>query len=436
MVLPLLCGPGSGLATAMIALWLAAGGVAAQEKVVWWDYSGGGDGVRLQALLARFNEENAGRIAVTNTTLEWGTPYYSKIQTSAAIGTASDIALYHLARIPTGVSTGVLTEITDAELASVGLSKDDFDPAQIEAASVDGKLYAIPFDLHPVVVYYNAEMLRAAGLLGDDGRPVGMDGKEAFTAALQKLVDDGARYGVTTATADGGTLWRIYYSIFSQTGGSFFEDGKFLPGDNFQKAVDAAEVLRGLISSGLMPAQTEYVTSIALFTSGASAMHINGLWELPTMVDLQRKGQLFEFGAMLIPDFFGNGHAHWFDGTSFVIPANAGNPMTPEKRKAVLEVIAWFVGHSLDWADAGYIIPYKPVADKVQHLEPQSFYGIFPELVAAARFDPQTPLAGPANPIYDAVGDFILPAVNGEMDTVAAITALRDRLQGLQEALK
>ncbi len=426
----------AGVAAAMVGGWLGVGQAAAQQNVVWWDYSGGGDGVRLKALLARFNEENAGRIAITNTTLEWGTPYSSKIQTSAAIGTASDIALYHLARSSTGVSTGVLTEITDTELASVGLSKDDFDPAQVAAASVDGKLYAIPFDLHPVVVYHNAERLCAAGLLGEDGRTAGMDGKEAFSAALQTLVDNGARCGVTTATADGGTLWRIYYSIFSQTGGSFFEDGKFLPGDNFQKAVDAAEVLRGLIDSGLMPAQTEYVTSIALFTSGAFAMHINGLWELPTMVDLQRKGHLFEFGAMLIPDVFGNGHAHWCDGTSFVIPANAGNPMTPEKRKAVLEVIAWFVRHSLDWADAGYILPCRQVADQVQHLEPQSFYGIFPELVAAAHFDPQTPLAGPAYPIYDAVGDFILPAVNGEMDTVAAFTALRDRLQALQDALK
>ena len=55
------------------------------------------------------------------------------------------------------------------------------------------------------------------------------------------------------------------------------------------------------VKNGWTPANTEYPASIALFTSGKAAMHINGVWEVPTMVDLAKKGQLFDWGAIQIP---------------------------------------------------------------------------------------------------------------------------------------
>ena len=33
-------------------------------------------------------------------------------------------------------------------------------------------------------------------------------------------------------------------------------------------------------------------------------MHINGVWEVPTMVDLTKKGQLSDWGAIQIPTFY------------------------------------------------------------------------------------------------------------------------------------
>ncbi|MEO8685502.1 MAG: ABC transporter substrate-binding protein, partial [Devosia sp.] len=55
--------------TAFIALASAA---FAQETVVWWDFLGGGDGVRMKALIDQFNTENTGKIQIQATTLEWG----------------------------------------------------------------------------------------------------------------------------------------------------------------------------------------------------------------------------------------------------------------------------------------------------------------------------------------------------------------------------
>lgn len=55
-------------ATAATLLALPA---AAQTEVVWWDFLGGGDGVRMKSLIDRFNSENAD-IRINGTTLEWG----------------------------------------------------------------------------------------------------------------------------------------------------------------------------------------------------------------------------------------------------------------------------------------------------------------------------------------------------------------------------
>src|SRR5664279_4598945 len=129
-------------------------GASAKETVVWWDFLGGGDGARMKKLIEDFNTEHAGKIQIQATTLAWGTPFYSKVQTSTAIGQGPDIMTYHASRLPLGVSQNVVSEITDADMKAIGMSADSFAKATWDAAHVDGKQYAVPFDTHPIVLYY------------------------------------------------------------------------------------------------------------------------------------------------------------------------------------------------------------------------------------------------------------------------------------------
>ena len=80
-------------------------------------------------------------------------------------------------------------------MKAMGLSKDDFAPAIWEAVQVDGKQYAVPLDTHPIVLYYNKDKLAAAGLIGDNGLPNGLNGVDNFNAALKKLQDGGTKWG-------------------------------------------------------------------------------------------------------------------------------------------------------------------------------------------------------------------------------------------------
>ncbi|UXN74894.1 extracellular solute-binding protein [Devosia sp. A8/3-2] len=242
------------LALVSSAFMAPAAGAHAQETVVWWDFLAGGDGVRMKALIDGFNAEHQGEIQIRGTTLEWGTPFYTKLQTSAAIGEGPDIATYHLSRIPLAVDSGTLSEISDEDSASVELSDAAFTPSAAEAAKVDGTRYAVPFDQHGLILYYNKAMLADAGMLDANGLPTGLDGMENFEAALAKFTVDG-KYGLSMPTGD---RYRAVYSFFGQQGGTMFDEaaGGFFPTDeDTAKLTTATETMKRWVDSGWTPSQ-------------------------------------------------------------------------------------------------------------------------------------------------------------------------------------
>jgi multiple sugar transport system substrate-binding protein len=417
------------LKAAVIATIGFAGVARAEETVVWWDFLGGGDGVRMKKLIEDFNAAHAGQIKIDATTLEWGTPFYAKVQTSAAVGEAPDVMTYHASRIPLAVEQGVLQELTAEDFAAMGIGQADFAPATWDAVTIEGKQYAVPLDTHPIVLYYNKDLLEKAGMLDENGLPKGMDSREGFTATLQALKDSGVSFPLGSVTADGNFMFRTIYSLMGQQGGELMTDGEFLAGDNGEKLANALGVLAEWTSAGLQSTYTDYPATVALFTSGEAAMMINGVWEVPTMTDLNAQGKLFNWGAVELPVIFDK-PSTYADSHAFALPLNQGKEMTPEKRAAVLEVISWIEKNSLFWATAGHIPAYGPVTATPEYaaMEPNATYS---SLTANMIFDPKTPLAGVAGPIFDVMSTYFVPTLNGEMDPAEAVTSIKEELNAL-----
>ncbi len=412
------------LATALVApaAW-------ATETVVWWDFLGGGDGVRMKKLIEDFNAEHKDSIEIQATTLDWGVPFYSKVQTSTAVGEGPDMMTYHASRIPLAVSQGTLTEITPDDMAAMGLSADSFAPATWEAVQVDGKQYAVPFDTHPIVLYYNKDLLEKSGLIGADGLPAGLNGLDNFNAALAKLKADGNEWSIAQVTADGNFAFRTVYSLLCQQDGQIGNDGDWFPGDSEAKLATAIGVIADWVKNGYNPPKTDYPSTVALFTSGKAPFMINGVWEVPTMDDLNKQGKLFNWGAIELPTLF-NHPCTYSDSHTFAIPNNVGKTATPEKHAAVLEVIKWMEAHSLFWATAGHIPANKAVTDSPEYkaMQPQATYA---PLTANGVFDPKSVNAGVASPLFDAAGNAITPAMNGELDPADAAAQMKADLNAL-----
>src|SRR5580698_11627599 len=100
---------------------LMASAAQATETIVWWDFLSGGDGIRMKAMLDEFNKEHDGKVHIDASTFEWGVPFYSKVQTAAAVGQGPDVMTYHESRMPLGISTGALSPISPEELAAAGI---------------------------------------------------------------------------------------------------------------------------------------------------------------------------------------------------------------------------------------------------------------------------------------------------------------------------
>ncbi|SMC85913.1 extracellular solute-binding protein [Rhizobium sp. RU36D] len=414
---------------AVLATVLMASAAKAEETVVWWDFLSGGDGVRMKQMIADFNAAHQGKVKIDATTLEWGTPFYSKVQTSAAVGQAPDVMTYHASRIPLAVKQGILQEITPADWTAMGLKQDDYAASTWDAVTVDGKQYAVPLDTHPIVLYYNKDILAKAGVLDANGKPKGLDSRQNFEATLKALKDSGVKFPLGSVTADGNFMFRTVYSLMGQQGGELMTGDEFLAGDNGKKLENALSVLQDWTKAGWQSTYTDYPATVALFTSGEAAMMINGVWEVPTMTDLQKGGKLFQWGAVELPVIFDK-PSTYADSHAFAIPANKGKEMTAEKRAAVLEVIGWISKNSLLWATAGHIPAYGPVTASAEYkaMEPNATYS---PLTANMIFDPKTPLAGIAGPIFDVMSTHFVPTLNGEMEPAKAVEEIKIGLDDL-----
>lgn len=145
---------------------LAAG---ARTRVRYWNLFQGGDGTNQVAMVDAFHTAHPG-IAVKDSTLTWGGPYYTKLAMAAAGNRAPDLAVMCQGHIP-GFAPGRLLDPWGADLlARYGVHEADFNPVLWQRGIVGGKLYGLPLDIHVQYCFYRRDVCRKAGLLDGDGR--------------------------------------------------------------------------------------------------------------------------------------------------------------------------------------------------------------------------------------------------------------------------
>ncbi|MHB0777257.1 extracellular solute-binding protein [Halomonas sp. WWR20] len=401
---------------------------AQTQQIEWWDFFTGGDGVRMKSLIKEFNEAHP-NIQINATSLEWGNPFYTKVNTSTAVGQGPDVMSYHLSHIPAAVQAGTLSEITAADLEEAGLSKNDFHSRSIQAATINGKIYGVPLDIHSIVLYYNKRLLEGSRFL-DDNKLTGIESVEDFEEALSYAKEKGSESPLSYATSDDGGVWRVFYTLLAQQNGEFIEDGEILPGDNADKAAKAINTMARWQENGWTPEQASYSASVALFSAGKSAFHLNGVWEVPTFTDLAERDALgFDWAAVQLPALMKT-QATWADSHAFAIPNEGDDTVSGEKRKAVMEAIGWMERHAIQWANAGHIPAYKPITQSVEYqkMDPNATYS---PLVETAVYDPPSEITGVGSPTYDAAINIISPAIHGYMSGADAVEMLKEQLQPL-----
>lgn len=173
----------------------------------------------------------------------------------------------------------ILDNPDHAAYASMGIFADitgkfdvsDFYEGPVNSATIDGKLYGVPFGSNCLALFYNEDMLQAAGV------DVPTTWEELEVAAAATTTDN--VYGIAFSSLQNEEGTFNFLPWVWSTGASSYEM-------NSEGGIKALTFVNDLIDAGSMPTEAINWTqgdTKNQFISGNLAMMINGTWQVPGM---------------------------------------------------------------------------------------------------------------------------------------------------------
>mgnify|MGYP001002059117 CR=1 FL=1 len=359
----------------------------------YWTPLSGGDGDFMTSMVEKFNTSQT-EIKVTLQNNVWA-DYYTKLRTSLVSDTAPDIAIAHASHLLELDKTGKLTNIDDFA-KEAGVNWGDFAENPLKATIIDGKHVAIPNDTHCIIMYYNTDYFKTAGLLDENGKIIMDDGADGFIQMLEKVkaVLPAGAYPFVSATDNVCAFWN-WYALYSQIdgGGEFIKDNK--AAFNNEPARKAAQVLVDLRDKGLWPKNISDESAYDLFKTGKAAVHFAGVWATGNY----ESNKDLHFAAVPLPKIFDK-EATWGDSHTLIIPKQDNK----EKEIAAAKFANWLTSDGIDWAAAGHV-PSKTTVTESSEFKALKYRPDYAKAIETVNYYPQiTNISG----VTDAViADFV-----------------------------
>ena len=259
---------------------------------------------------------------------------------AASTGNVPDITYVDNPDVALLASRGVLSDLTAMIAADKSIDMATFYPGPRGAATVNGKVYALPRGANTLALFYNADMFKAHGL-DPDHPPQTWD---EFAKDAKALTDPAKNvYGLafSAANSEEGTFQFLPWA--QMAGGNY--DHINTPG-----AVEALQFWQKLIDEKIASPDTlvrgQY-ESTGTFNSGNAAMVISGPWELPRM----SRDAKFEWRVALLPTkTVGGPRASALGEGTNAIPVKAKHP------KEAFEMISFMNARMPTvWNDFGFL---------------------------------------------------------------------------------
>ncbi|WP_350258716.1 sugar ABC transporter substrate-binding protein [Scrofimicrobium sp. R131] len=295
---------------------------------VTWDMWAGSqddmDWVENTAEIAR--KENPD-ITIKTQTSAWN-DYFTKLTTNMSSGNLACITSMNGQRL--SGFTQALSPLTDEDLATAGLSKDDFTAGSLDIMSYDGTLYGLPYDVAAMLVYYNKDMFEETGT-AEPTLDWTFDDFE--TAAKGTTTDKHKGFGIGM-----GEFQWMALPIAKSGLQPVNEAGELdLTAQGF---VDAATWYGGLVTdqkvAGEVPSASETGWGEQEYNAGNVAMAVDGTWNAASYF-ANESG--FKAGATRLPKG-DNGSLGLVLGSGFGIAATCEGA----EREAALKVLGSLVG--------------------------------------------------------------------------------------------
>ena len=313
--------------------------------IEFWNGFTGGDREFIRHIVQQFSREQK-NIDVKMNIIVWD-QYYQKVPTAVASGKGPDVGIMHCDQLGTNAARNVVVPL-DAVAKALNLKESDFYPTVWKAGLYNGRRYGIPLDMHPLVLYYNKDLLAKAGM----NKPP--QTKDEYMGVLKELKAKGIQGSWVSPFLFTGSLQ--FMSLLWQYGGDLYNKDVTKATFNSDAGVEALSWMVSLVKNGYSPKNVAQNGEFTAFQNGKNALHWNGIWNIPLFSTLKD----LNWGVTQLPKIGSQGGA-WSNTHQFVMMYQR-NP-DPNKQAASKFFINWISRHSLEWAKSGKIPARKSVRD-------------------------------------------------------------------------
>lgn len=222
------------------------------------------------------------------------------LQTRLGAGESTpDVFTADQPRIAALVDRGYLADITD----DVGDISDVVLQSSIDASTVDGRLYGLPMSTSSQLLYYNIDLLEAAGI---EAPPLDTEARWTWETLFENATaaqEAGAEYGFMFDQVS--RVYQILPLPESLGGGNGISpENPLVPAIDNEQWVEAMAFYGSLFESGLAPRGIPAEQTPDLFATGRVAFFVGGPWWLPTFTGAED----LRFGVAPHP-YFADGEA-------------------------------------------------------------------------------------------------------------------------------
>ena len=367
------------LALAMIASLCAFPATAESSKVtvVFWNSWTGGDGDALQALVTKFNEsQDEVYVDMTRTT-----SFADMLQTSLPTGEAADLILLNCNDMPR--YDGYLRPINDI-WENTSLKAEDFSDAYLSVAYKDGDLYGIPFQISTYMLYYNKDLMTAAGLDPENPPTTFAEWTEWAKQITALSTDEKPIYGSGLFYCYNGQNQSVIqrfgtdYIIVSDGNGSYVPN--ILGNEAF---ADAMIWMKKLYDEGDNPKERDIDSMMA---AGQIGFMTNGGWLKGT---LDASG--INYGIAKLPTVTGEDQDEYAlgDVNCFMMTTSA----TDETAKAAMKFIDWwFTGSGLEAQEVTQNVDYSGMTPNAEWSISMCYLNAYLPTVNSAEYQAESVL--------------------------------------------
>lgn len=341
----------------------------------------------IQVLTNKFNAENKIGAKVITQTVDWHT-YYDSLSATYSTGNIPDVAIMHRSVLPNFAARELVDDI-GGDLKQSGVDFADFVPEAIAGTTIDGKVFALPFDIHSIMFHINMDLMRKAGLVTAAGEPVLPSSTDDLLSEGKKLKDaTGKVYLGEESDAAGAMAVRLFDTLVWQQKQDLVKPDASASEMDTPAALKAANLLQQLYASGLSNKAYDYAGAEQAFLNGDVAILINGTWgvdKYSTQVKAGTAG-LHDYRVASFPKLFDQA-AVWSDSHTWTVPTNPNR--SPEAKAAALAFLKFLFDNDGAWARTGHLpvrrsviesAEFKALPHRPEYAETASIARAFPSI--------------------------------------------------------